>query len=233
VAAERIFECPHATTTSGDLRQELVEGTSATTGLTISNIAVEPNQPLTWTITEALSSCTSPSDLSWVSASSTAGTTPTGSTAALTVTFNATGLSAPDTFSGLLCITSNDPGEPVIALPISLQVQYPFGGFLEPIDGGLNTVQAGVNVPVKFQIGGQRTSVVLAAGSPVSVQIDCSTLAPIGPEQATRSDTGLVWSTDKYQYDWKTLKSWKGTCRQLVLRLDDGSVHVADFRFAN
>jgi len=30
---------------------------------------------------------------------------------------------------------------------------------------------------------------------------------------------------------WKTLKAWKGTCRQLELNLNDGSAHIADFQF--
>jgi hypothetical protein len=31
---------------------------------------------------------------------------------------------------------------------------------------------------------------------------------------------------------WKTDKKWAGTCRDLVLKLDDGSVHTARFEFA-
>jgi hypothetical protein len=30
---------------------------------------------------------------------------------------------------------------------------------------------------------------------------------------------------------WKTERKWMGTCREFVLKLDDGSVHVAQFQF--
>ncbi len=37
--------------------------------------------------------------------------------------------------------------------------------------------------------------------------------------------------SDRYTYVWKTNKAWNGTCRQLVLKLDDGSIHRAKFKF--
>jgi hypothetical protein len=30
---------------------------------------------------------------------------------------------------------------------------------------------------------------------------------------------------------WKTERKWAGSCREFVLKLDDGSVHVAQFEF--
>ncbi|MGH8468315.1 MAG: PxKF domain-containing protein [Gammaproteobacteria bacterium] len=30
---------------------------------------------------------------------------------------------------------------------------------------------------------------------------------------------------------WKTSKAWAGTCRQLVVRLNDGTEHKASFKF--
>ncbi len=38
-------------------------------------------------------------------------------------------------------------------------------------------------------------------------------------------------TTDQYIYVWKTDKSWAGTCRTFVLKLNDGSYHRADFKF--
>ena len=37
--------------------------------------------------------------------------------------------------------------------------------------------------------------------------------------------------TDQYNYVWKTEKSWGGTCRQLVVKLNDGTEHIANFKF--
>ncbi len=36
---------------------------------------------------------------------------------------------------------------------------------------------------------------------------------------------------DQYVYVWKTEKSWAGTCRQLQVTLNDGTVHTANFKF--
>jgi hypothetical protein len=37
--------------------------------------------------------------------------------------------------------------------------------------------------------------------------------------------------TDTYTYVWKTNKGWANTCRQLVIVLNDGTTHTADFQF--
>jgi len=38
--------------------------------------------------------------------------------------------------------------------------------------------------------------------------------------------------SDKYGTLWKTDKKWAGTCRDFVLKLDDGSLHTARFEFS-
>jgi hypothetical protein len=37
--------------------------------------------------------------------------------------------------------------------------------------------------------------------------------------------------TGQYQWNWKTGSGWKGSCRDYVLWLVDGSEHTARFRF--
>jgi len=37
--------------------------------------------------------------------------------------------------------------------------------------------------------------------------------------------------SDTCTYVWKTEGSWAGTCRQLIVRLNDGSERVAFFKF--
>ncbi|MET0624616.1 MAG: PxKF domain-containing protein, partial [Pyrinomonadaceae bacterium] len=39
------------------------------------------------------------------------------------------------------------------------------------------------------------------------------------------------YSPDQYHFNWKTDKSWGGTCRVLVVKLNDGSTHTALFKF--
>jgi hypothetical protein len=41
----------------------------------------------------------------------------------------------------------------------------------------------------------------------------------------------LSYGGGQYHYVWKTEKGWKGTCRVLEVKLVDGSVHTALFKF--
>jgi hypothetical protein len=227
VAAERIYECPHAEVTPERLTAAVAEGARQTVPLTIANIAVEPDQELDWTITEAEDDCDSPSDLTWVSAGAASGSTPSSSSTRVNVTFDAAGLVAPEARSGLLCLTSNDPGDAVIEVPLRLQVRYPFAG----LEG--RTAAAGSTIPLRFTLGGDRGLSILASGSPSSRRIDCQTRQPLGA--ATPAETPgasrLDYRGGAYRFNWKTAKAWAGTCRELTLALDDGSEHVASFTF--
>ena len=114
---------------------------------------------------------------------------------------------------------------------------WTFTGFLPPVDSGgvLNQVRAGQAVPVRFQLGGDRGLDILASGSPTSAAIPCPGGAPTDPIEETVSagGSGLQYDTasQTYTYVWKTQRGWSGTCRRFVLRLDDGTVRTADFRF--
>ena len=48
---------------------------------------------------------------------------------------------------------------------------------------------------------------------------------------AGNSSLGYNATTGQYTYIWKTERSWKGTCRKLVVRLNDNTNHLAKFRF--
>jgi hypothetical protein len=115
---------------------------------------------------------------------------------------------------------------------------FPFGGFLSPVDGPptLNRVNTGQVVPVKFSLGGDRGLGILATGSPSSERVACDPAAPLDAVEATvasaRTKLSYAPATDTYTYAWTTDKTWQGTCRRFVLRLVDGTAHVALFRFA-
>ncbi len=118
----------------------------------------------------------------------------------------------------------------------TVTVLYPFTGFFPPISNtGLNDVKAGSGVPIKFTLCGDAGLDILAPMSPVSQQIDCSTSAVIGPEEPTspKGNSGLHYDpvADQYIYVWATDKAWKGTCRELNVKLNDGTEHKARFRF--
>lgn len=115
---------------------------------------------------------------------------------------------------------------------------WPWQGFFAPVDNlpAVNLIEAGSTVPVKFSLGGDRGKAIFAAGYPATYSHPCSgtgsngALQPIDP-----STLKLTYDsrTKRYQFTWKTSSSMAGTCRTLVVKLADGSVHTAEFRFRN
>jgi len=100
----------------------------------------------------------------------------------------------------------------------------------------MNTVKAGSGVAVKFSLTGNQGLNIFDAGFPASVplvDLGCpSGGAGPGPtDPAGKSGLSYNPTTDTYSYNWKTQKSWKGTCRQFDLGLNDDSNHVAFFKF--
>jgi Tol biopolymer transport system component len=114
---------------------------------------------------------------------------------------------------------------------------YTFGGFLRPVNNPptLNVVRAGRAVPVKFSLGEDEGLDIFAEGYPESHRIDCTSSAPLDSIEQTvsagQSKLSYNARTNRYTYTWKTREAWSGTCRQLVVKLDDGSVHRANFKF--
>lgn len=117
----------------------------------------------------------------------------------------------------------------------TVTVLYNFTGFFSPVANipTLNTVNAGKAVPVKFSLSGDKGLNIFAAGNPYSTSLNCSTSDPgvDVTETLTAGGSSLSYSSDQYVYVWKTESSWAGTCRQLVLTLNDSSVHTAYFKF--
>lgn len=118
----------------------------------------------------------------------------------------------------------------------NVTVVYSFTGFFRPIDNGevLNQVKAGSSVPIKFSLNGNQGMSIFAIGFPKSISIPCNNLAPIDAveEIGTPGSSGLSYDllADQYNYVWKTEKAWMG-CRQLVVKLADGTEHRANFKF--
>ncbi|MBX3059023.1 MAG: choice-of-anchor J domain-containing protein [Anaerolineae bacterium] len=66
--------------------------------------------------------CDLPTDIAWVDVSPTSGTTAAGDSSEVTVTFDTTGLTAGNTYTGTLCINSNDLVDPLVTVPLTLTV---------------------------------------------------------------------------------------------------------------
>lgn len=115
--------------------------------------------------------------------------------------------------------------------------KYDFSGFFQPVDNlpTINVVKAGSAVPIKFSLNGDQGLGVIAVGFPQSTGISCDngeTLDDIEETVAAgASSLSFDPSTGVYTYIWKTERGWGSTCRQLTVRLADGSNHVARFTF--
>ena len=78
-----------------------------------------------------------------------------------------------------------------------------------------------------------RSNEFLAAGSPTSQQVNCTTKAWIGSPQSAYLFSGgsLTFDATQYNFTWKTAKNWGGTCRVFTLKLTDGTSHIAYVSF--
>ena len=122
---------------------------------------------------------------------------------------------------------------------VSYSVAYDFDGFLWPLVNPprVNRWKAGLPVPVRFSLGSYRGSAPVAAGYPKVAPVSCNG----GGEAAGSEKAGGSWTKRSlhaskrrawtYMFLWKTEKNWAGGCRQLVLKLDDGTVHRVDVQF--
>ena len=119
-------------------------------------------------------------------------------------------------------------------------VVYDFSGFFQPIDNKdaagnyiLNKAKAGSTVPVKFSLAGDQGLGILS-GAPQTASIPCNASnSDVLEEYGTATVSGLKYdaAAGQYIYNWKTQSTWSGTCRQLIVKLDDGTSHRANFSF--
>ena len=124
-------------------------------------------------------------------------------------------------------------------------VVYDWTGFFRPIDndGVYNKVKAGSAVPVKFSLGGDQGLSIFGTGTnnettfsyPTSRVIECDSTGEVDAveETVTAGSSSLSYDAGmmQYTYVWKTEKGWANSCRQLVVKLNDGTIKRANFKF--
>jgi hypothetical protein len=75
----------------------------------------------------------------------------------------------------------------------------------------------------------------MAATFPASREIACgdTTTADAIESTVTAGSSSLSYdaTSDQYNYVWKSDKAWAGKCRQLTVKLIDGTSHYANFYF--
>jgi len=139
--------------------------------------------------------------------------------------------------ASLVTATATDAHGNSNSCTFTVTVLYNFAGFFSPVENlpSLNQVNAGRAVPVKFSLSGNKGLNIFATDYPASQQITCDSGAPVSEveETVTAGSSSLSYDSgsDKYNYVWKTESSWAGTCRQLIVKLNDGSEHVVKFKF--
>jgi len=116
---------------------------------------------------------------------------------------------------------------------VTWYVRYAWSGFEPPLRGdGLPHAQAGRTIPVKFTIAGATGDVM--TGPALVGAVACGSDTRLGPDDAAVAPAGADVRSDgdgAYHLNWKTQKSWAGSCRQLVLPLDDGSIRRVTVTF--
>jgi hypothetical protein len=133
--------------------------------------------------------------------------------------------------------TATDASGNSASASFTVTVLYSFTGFFSPVGNPptLNVVNAGRAIPVKFSLSGNKGLNIFDANSPQSGLIACDGSAPAVDltDTLTAGSSSLSYdaSADQYVYVWKTESAWAGTCRQLVVRLKDGTTHIANFKF--
>jgi hypothetical protein len=130
--------------------------------------------------------------------------------------------------------TATDASGNSVSCTQKVTLLYDWNGFFQPVDNdALNATKAGSAIPVKFSLGGYQGLGIFATGYPKSSQISCTTREPEDAieETVTAGQSSLNYDDGQYIYVWKTVKSWAGYCRQLEVKLIDGTSHFANFKF--
>jgi hypothetical protein len=142
--------------------------------------------------------------------------------------------------------TATDNAGKTATATVDYDVIYGWSGFLAPIANppAFNALTAGKAVGLKFILGSDpgvafgadnQGMAIFAPGYPLSRQVNCATGEPTGaPDEVVPANMGLLTykaATDVYQYAWKTQAGWARTCRELVIKLVDGTEHTALFKF--
>lgn len=114
-------------------------------------------------------------------------------------------------------------------------VIFNWTGFFPPVDNQptLNLAKAGSAIPIKFSLGGNKGLNIFVTGYPKSQAFTCNTNTPGDDieQTVTAGGSSLSYDPNHYNYVWKTDKSWAGTCRRLIVKLVDGTVYTAIFKF--
>jgi|GEM_PF-413098 len=102
-----------------EVTRQVPAGETDTTDLVVSNLG---GQALEWSLDIAdPAGCDNPTEIPWLSAGPESGTTDPGDSMEIEIGLDAEGL-AKDSFQGLICIESNDESQPLVEVPVTMEV---------------------------------------------------------------------------------------------------------------
>ncbi|MFU8872852.1 PxKF domain-containing protein [Micromonospora sp. SL4-19] len=129
-----------------------------------------------------------------------------------------------------------------LAAPVSVgyTTAYVFDGFSAPVKNGdgFNKAKAGQAIPIKWRLtDATGAPVTNLAAAPLSVvTADCATARTLAAIEEYASDASGLQNLGNgyYQVNWKTPKTYAGTCQKLRVELGEGPAvaHTALFQFA-
>ena len=133
------------------------------------------------------------------------------------------------------CADATDSFPPVWEVPVSLQAQYPFDGFLSTFENPpvLNSANSNGLQSFWFRLGGNR-GVRHRRGrllAPDRLRDEGSIGGTEPAENPSYDSLFYQAHTGRYSYPWRTTTAYRGTCREFILTLDDQSVHTAWLQF--
>ena len=135
-------------------------------------------------------------------------------------------------------VTATDAAGNTVSQTVAYEVvaESDFKGFRWPVEDfpEVNRWIAGEAVPVRFSLGGYKGLDVLAPGYPQVARVDCGAgeePASGRPARSVSWQKGLRYRHRSYVFMWRTDRDWAGDCLQFLIKLKDGSVHRAEFKF--
>jgi hypothetical protein len=132
-------------------------------------------------------------------------------------------------------VSASDRAGNTTSKAVTYTVSYNFDGFKWPVKNAptMNRWKAGIPVPIRFSLDGFRGARPEADGYPRSTRCGGGDSEQVARARAAKKQPVFKYErrSDEYVMLWKTDHKWTGSCREFVLQLDDGSVHVARFQF--
>jgi Tol biopolymer transport system component len=114
---------------------------------------------------------------------------------------------------------------------------WDFVGYSQPVDNlpVMNSVKAGQAIPLKWRVlGANGASVTNLTTATITVAtLSCSLGTTVDQiEETVAAESGLQnLGNGYYQVNWKSPKTYGGSCKVLHLNINDGVTHDANFQF--